>query len=98
MATKTSNVTARVEPEVKDSVIDEFFEICMAQKFISEGGIDYARDVLDKAFGGPRADELIMKLSSALKLRRTIAAVFLAVCGAITVTSAIFAILLRRKH
>lgn len=59
----------RVEAEIKDSVIDEFFEICMAQKFISEGGIDYARDVLDKAFGTSRADELIMKLSSALRVR-----------------------------
>jgi len=59
----------RVDSEVKDSVIDEFFEICMAQKFISEGGIDYAKEILEKAFGDNRATELITRLSSALRVR-----------------------------
>jgi len=59
----------RVEPEMKELVIGEFFEICMAQKFISEGGIDYAREILDKAFGRNRANELITRLSSSLRVR-----------------------------
>ncbi|MDL2220234.1 flagellar motor switch protein FliG [Eubacteriales bacterium OttesenSCG-928-N14] len=59
----------RVEPEVKDQVVQEFRDICMAQKFISEGGIDYARDILDEAFGADRANELISKLSSSLRVR-----------------------------
>ncbi|MDR1620027.1 MAG: flagellar motor switch protein FliG [Clostridiales bacterium] len=59
----------RVEPEVKEEVIAEFYEICMAQKFISEGGIDYAKEILDKAFGSERASDLIARLSSALRVR-----------------------------
>ena len=59
----------RVDPESKEDVINEFFEICMAQKFISEGGIEYARGILDKAFGSQKADELVTKLSSALRVR-----------------------------
>ncbi len=59
----------RVDPEEKDLVVGEFFEICMAQKFISEGGIDYARDILDKAFGKNRANDLITRLSSTLRVR-----------------------------
>lgn len=59
----------RVEQEVKDEVIKEFYEICMAQKFISEGGIDYAREILERAFGDERATDLISKLSSALRVR-----------------------------
>jgi flagellar motor switch protein FliG len=59
----------RVDSEIKDSVVDEFFEVCMAQKFVSEGGIDYAKDILDKAFGQARANELIGKLSSVLRVR-----------------------------
>ncbi|MDL2289333.1 flagellar motor switch protein FliG [Clostridia bacterium OttesenSCG-928-F22] len=59
----------RVDSEVKESVINEFYEVCMAQKFISEGGIDYARDILNKAFGEDRASELITRLSSALRVR-----------------------------
>ncbi|MGI6175464.1 MAG: flagellar motor switch protein FliG [Christensenellales bacterium] len=59
----------RVDSEARDHVVNEFYEVCMAQKFISEGGIDYARDILDKAFGSERADELIARLSSALRVR-----------------------------
>lgn len=59
----------KVDPDIKDKVINEFYEICMAQKFISEGGIEYAKDILDRAFGSDRAMELITRLSSALRVR-----------------------------
>lgn len=59
----------RVEPDVRDSVINEFYELCLAHKFISEGGIDYARGILEKAIGTDKADELITKLSSSLQVR-----------------------------
>lgn len=59
----------RVEPEVKDEVVEEFRDICMTQKFVSEGGIDYAREVLDEAFGADKANDLIAKLSSSLRVR-----------------------------
>lgn len=59
----------RVEPELKEEVIGEFYEICMAQKYISEGGLDYARDLLNRAFGTDKAGELISRLSSALRVR-----------------------------
>ncbi len=59
----------RVNSETQEKVMGEFFEVCMAQKFISEGGIEYARDILDKAFGEARATELITRLSSSLEVR-----------------------------
>ena len=59
----------RVEPEVKESVMDEFFQMCIARKYISEGGIDYAREILSKAFGEEKTNELIMKLSSSLRVK-----------------------------
>lgn len=59
----------RVNSETQERVMGEFFEVCMAQKFISEGGIEYARDILDKAFGEARATELITRLSSSLEVR-----------------------------
>ena len=59
----------RVDSDIKESVVGEFYEVCMAQKFISEGGIDYAREILDKAFGQSRANELITRLSSTLRVR-----------------------------
>jgi flagellar motor switch protein FliG len=59
----------RVEPKMKESVTEEFIQMCIAQKYISEGGIEYAREILDKAFGTQSADNLIMRLSSSLRVR-----------------------------
>lgn len=63
------STTRRVDPDVKDQIISEFYEMCLAQKFISEGGIDYARDILEKAIGKEKAEALIHKLSSSLQTR-----------------------------
>lgn len=59
----------RVEPEMKESVAEEFIQMCIAQKYISEGGIEYARGILDKAFGADSANDLIMRLSSSLRVK-----------------------------
>ena len=59
----------RVEPEVRDQVLEEFSEICLAQDYITEGGIDYARDVLEEALGSDRAHDLIERLTSSLQVR-----------------------------
>ena len=49
----------RVSPQMKEEVLEEFYEICLAQEYISEGGIGYARNVLERALGENRAEELI---------------------------------------
>ena len=67
--TLSITTTRRVSPEVKEQIVNEFYEMCLAQKFISEGGIDYARSVLERAIGEDKANELIMKLSSSLQVR-----------------------------
>ncbi len=58
-----------VNSDVKDEVLNEFLDICTAQKFISEGGISYASEVLQHAFGQHKAQSLITKLTSSLKVR-----------------------------
>jgi len=67
--TLSITTTRRVEPDVREQIIDEFYEMCLAQKFITEGGIDFAREVLEKAIGPERAEEMIRKLSSSLQVR-----------------------------
>ena len=49
--------------EVIDSVLNEFYELCLTQKVISEGGVEYARDVLEKAFGPQAAQALFDKIT-----------------------------------
>ncbi len=59
----------RVEPEIRDSVLAEFKEIALAQEYISTGGIEYARELLEKAFGVGKAEEIIRRLTASLQVR-----------------------------
>lgn len=59
----------RVDPEEKDKVLMEFQELMMAQQFISQGGIDYAREVLEKALGTQKAVDIINRFTSSLQVR-----------------------------
>jgi flagellar motor switch protein FliG len=58
----------RVFPEVRESVIDEFYELAIAQDFIAEGGIANARAVLESAFGSNRANEILSKIMTAMQV------------------------------
>lgn len=53
-----SNITY-VEPEEKEKVIDEFIEMATARQYVLDGGIDYAKNLLNKALGVQRAKEVI---------------------------------------
>ncbi len=59
----------KVSPEEKEDVLEEFYQICLAQEFISEGGINYAKEVLEKAMGSQKALEIINKLTASLQVR-----------------------------
>lgn len=61
--------TRSVSPAVKDQVLDEFYEICLAQQYIAEGGIAYAKELLEKALGADKAREVIGKLTASLQVR-----------------------------
>ncbi len=58
-----------IDSETREAVIDEFYELCLAQKYVSDGGIDYARDILESALGNEKAFELIGKITSSLTVR-----------------------------
>ena len=59
----------KIDSDVKDAILEEFYEICLAKNYIAEGGIGYAKEVLEKALGGQKALELINKLTSSLQVR-----------------------------
>lgn len=61
--------TRSVPTDKKDQVMDEFYDICLAQKYISEGGINYARELLEKALGHDKAMDVIGKLTASLQVR-----------------------------
>ncbi|MCX7679549.1 MAG: flagellar motor switch protein FliG [Spirochaetes bacterium] len=59
----------KIEPEDKDRVLQEFQELMMAQGFITMGGIDYAREVLERALGTQKAIDIVNRLTSSLQVR-----------------------------
>ncbi len=61
--------TRSVTPQVKEEVINEFYEVCLAQQYIAEGGIGYAKDLLEKALGSERAMDVIGKLTASLQVK-----------------------------
>lgn len=57
---KTSN--SQVE-----TTLDEFYKLCLTHKMMTDGGLDYARNVLEKAFGESTARNLLEKVSKTLQ-------------------------------
>lgn len=58
-----------VSPEEKERVMEEFYQICLAQEYIAEGGIGYAKEILEKALGTQKALDVINKLTVSLQVR-----------------------------
>ena len=61
--------TRSITPQIKDAVINEFYEICLAQQYIAEGGIGYAKELLEKALGADKAMDVIGKLTASLQVK-----------------------------
>ena len=61
--------TRSVSPQTKEDIMMEFYQICLAQQYIAEGGIGYAKELLVKALGQEAAQSVIMKLTASLQVR-----------------------------
>ena len=61
--------TRSVTPQIKEQVIEEFYQVCLAQQYIAEGGIGYAKELLEKALGSEKAMDVIGKLTASLQVK-----------------------------
>lgn len=61
--------TRSITPQVKDEVVDEFYQVCLAQQYIAEGGIGYAKELLEKALGNDKAMDVIERLTASLQVK-----------------------------
>jgi len=59
----------KVDGADKETILGEFHQICLAQEYISQGGIMYAREILEKALGEQKALEVINRLTATLQVR-----------------------------
>ncbi len=61
--------TRSITPQLKETVIEEFYQVCLAQQYIAEGGIGYAKELLEKALGEDKARDVIGKLTASLQVK-----------------------------
>lgn len=58
-----------VDTATKDAILEEFHQMAIAQDFIAQGGINYAKEVLEKALGADQAKNILNRLTSSLQVR-----------------------------
>jgi flagellar motor switch protein FliG len=56
-----------VTSEMREAVLKEFHTLGVAQQFVSQGGIEYARELLEKTYGPLRAAEVLAKITKAIR-------------------------------
>ncbi|PWW06393.1 flagellar motor switch protein FliG [Paenibacillus cellulosilyticus] len=59
----------KVDSAEREQILSEFHQICLAQEYIQQGGIAYAKDILEKALGEQKAVEVISRLTATLQVR-----------------------------
>ncbi|MFD2638271.1 flagellar motor switch protein FliG [Piscibacillus salipiscarius] len=59
----------KVDGSQKEAVLEQFHQMALAQDYISQGGINYAKTVLEKALGEDQANQIIGRLTSSLQVR-----------------------------
>ena len=61
--------TRNVTTQIKEDITNEFYQLCLAQQYIAEGGIGYAKELLEKALGSEKAVSVISKLTASLQVK-----------------------------
>ncbi|MCH1623786.1 flagellar motor switch protein FliG [Fredinandcohnia quinoae] len=59
----------KVDAAAKEQIMEEFHQIALAQDYITQGGIGYAKTVLEKALGQEQASVIINRLTSSLQVK-----------------------------
>lgn len=59
----------RLEAEDLEQILSDFYGLCLTQKVITEGGLDYAKNVLEKAFGNQTATNLLDRVTRSLRTK-----------------------------
>ena len=59
-----------LDSEITEEILNEFYMMCLSNKAVTEGGLEYARAVLEKAYGPQAAEEMLGKVTKSLKHRQ----------------------------
>jgi len=56
-----------ISHEIREAVLEEFHNLALAQQYISQGGLDYAREILESALGPRKAKEILDKVQQSIR-------------------------------
>ena len=59
--------TSQVPSGEMGTILNDFYDLCLTEKVISDGGVEYARDVLEKAYGSQEATSLLERVTKSLR-------------------------------
>lgn len=59
----------RIDSDIRESVLQEFGEVMLAHEYMEQGGIEYAREVLENALGKQKAENIIERLTATLQVK-----------------------------
>ncbi|NLB83036.1 MAG: flagellar motor switch protein FliG [Synergistaceae bacterium] len=59
----------KVTPEARLEVLKDAQEMLLAREYMARGGVDYARDILERALGTERAQSLLTRITASLQVR-----------------------------
>lgn len=62
--------TPHITSQQRNEVLKEFMDMSLAHDYISEGGLDYAKNILTKALGSQRAKEIINTVAEITQQRK----------------------------
>jgi flagellar motor switch protein FliG len=54
--------------DLVEDVLLEYRDVARAQSYVAQGGVEYAREVLQEAMGPDRAEELMMRVEAAMEV------------------------------
>ncbi len=56
-----------INHEIRDAVLEEFHTLALAHQYISQGGVEYAREILENALGKSKAGEILEKVKQSIR-------------------------------
>ncbi len=59
----------KISPDEMQVIVDDFYGLCVTQKVIQDGGVLYAKDILEKAFGPQLAGEYMERISQSMQTK-----------------------------
>jgi len=65
--TREIALLGKIEPETADKVLEDYYKMTLARNFLARGGVDYAKKLLHKAFGGDTSKKLLDRVSMSLQ-------------------------------